>query len=132
MEAKTRKVIPYAIIITLLIVFTIVVHVKLGDARREAGAERSERLYTAMLLYEQLGRVNEIRAINSSCENIPPDIQNQLIAELEDILSSIEHDRLLRHLGITITTSDIGDICEELISQIEYNINSIFDLVKGA
>lgn len=77
-----------------------------------------------MDLCEIRGRVNQIKRLYPSKAN-----ENTLMNELKYISSyQNSNNPYLRNFSITITSSDVGEVCEEILSQ----INAQIDFIKLA
>lgn len=84
------------------------------------------RNFAIMELSELRGRVKEIEYISLGLTGSNNQMQEELISELESLKS---YDLYFRDFEISInlpiTPSNIGDICENIISQIDNEIHTI-------
>lgn len=88
--------------------------------------EEFNRKLAIMELSELKGRVKEIEYISLSYATSTDELQEKLISELESIRSYDVYFRDFEiSISLPITPSNIGDICENIISQIDNEIHTI-------
>lgn len=72
------------------------------------------------------GRVKEIEYISWFHASNTPEMKEVLLLHLEDIANNQKfHNEFLNDFKMTITASEIGDICDELTSQIDEKIHTL-------
>lgn len=76
-------------------------------------------------LYELRGRVKEINYLNYSSAAHTAEMDQKLLEHLKDIAEFDSKNQYLEDFSIIISTSDIGDICEEITSQIDKRLDTI-------
>lgn len=76
-------------------------------------------------LYELRGRVKEIQYLNYSSAAHASEMEEKLFEHLRDISQFDSKNPYLEDFSITISTSYMGDICEEITSQIDKRLDTI-------
>lgn len=88
--------------------------------------DESKKQQSVETLRELKGRVKEIEYIQLSYASNTPEMKEVLLRHLEDIANNQKfYNEFLNDFKMTITASEIGDICDELTSQIDEKIHML-------
>lgn len=134
MKKKNRNEI---VIWVVFIVFAMIVYGAIGycfyrdyqnriEVAFQEEVEAINREYAIKELSEIRGRIKTIEYISQSYASNTEEMQEELHEQLIDIVefANMEHP-YFEDFEIKITGSEIGDICEEIISQIDEKLHTI-------
>lgn len=98
----------------------------------QAELEISNKNAAIKELSELKGRVTEIMYLNWSYAAQTSEMNKKFLEHLEDISNFTSINKQLEGFELTITESEVGAICEELISQIDEELSAIIYGTNGA